>query len=206
MKKGSSRRQYRSEVRVEQADRTRDRILDAVVRLIERGDRDLAYAGIAKEARIALATVYRHFPDRTELLAAVCRKVESRGPPLPDLASFDRETFERQLRAHWARFDDPSTIEHKATRLSAMFELSRVGSVPRRRAVLEKLVDEAAPRLPEPQRTYVVELLIVIASSATAEAFRGYLGRGGVETADRVMFAYDALLAHAVSLQPPEVP
>ncbi len=206
MKSGSSRRPYRSTVRLEQADRTRERILDAVVRLIERGDRHLAYAGVADEARIALATVYRHFPDRAELLASVCRRVESQGPPIPELASFDRETFERELRAHWARFDDPSTLEHKATRLSAMFELSRIGSVPKRRAIAERLVAQAAPRLPEPQRTFVVELLIVIASSATVEAFRGYLGRGGVETADRVMFAVDALLAHAASLQPPEAP
>jgi AcrR family transcriptional regulator len=197
---------YRSEVRAEQADRTRERILDAVVRLIERGDRDLAYAGIAKEARIALATVYRHFPDRAELFASVCRKVESMRPAIPEVASFDRPTFEEQIRKHWARFDDPSSLEHRATRLSAMFELSRVGSVPRRRAVIEKLVNDAAPRLREPHRTYVIELLVVIASSATVEAFRGYLGRGGAETADRVMFAVDALLAHAASLQPPEVP
>jgi AcrR family transcriptional regulator len=121
--------------------------------------------------------VYRHFPDRAELFASVCRKVESMRPAIPEVASFDRPTFEEQIRKHWARFDDPSSLEHKATRLSAVFELSRVGSVPRRRAVIEKLVNDAAPRLREPHRTYVIELLAVIASSATVEALRGYLGR-----------------------------
>jgi AcrR family transcriptional regulator len=62
---------------------SRERILDAALRLIrQRGDATVTMAQIAKAARLSRQAVYLHFADRAELMAALARHVhESLGLP-----------------------------------------------------------------------------------------------------------------------------
>ncbi len=69
---------YRSPLREAQAAATRDRILDAVATLFERGD-DPTYGAIAAVAAVQERTVYRHFPSKDDLYRAFwCRVHEQR--------------------------------------------------------------------------------------------------------------------------------
>ena len=189
-------RAYSSELRQEQARLTADAILEAAVDRIRRGDRELSYAAIAKQAGVAIPTVYRHYPTQKHLIDALIAR-EERGAP--SRTSDPVASLPDDCRAFFRRFDDPEDILN-AGRLNVMWQLSRVGTVPRRRALFERIVEERCPALPEPQRTWLIDLGVVLLSSATGEAFRGYLDRSGAETAERVQFALEALLAHARSL------
>jgi len=62
---------------------SRERILDAALRLIrQRSDATVTMAQIAKAARLSRQAVYLHFADRAELMAALARHVhESLGLP-----------------------------------------------------------------------------------------------------------------------------
>jgi AcrR family transcriptional regulator len=53
------------------ARRTRDRLLDAAVALLEAGGAHFTLPDVARQAGVGTATVYRHFPDVAELLTAV---------------------------------------------------------------------------------------------------------------------------------------
>src|SRR5687767_205282 len=64
-------RTYRSELRAEQAEATRTRILDAAVRVISRGVALVSIPAVAREAGVSVPTVYRHFATKRDLLAAV---------------------------------------------------------------------------------------------------------------------------------------
>jgi AcrR family transcriptional regulator len=184
-------RAYDSALRREQAEQTASRILDALSERLRRGDRELSYATVAKQARVSVPTVYRHFPTRADLFRALVAREEASSTPIHEL---DPSDLDAPLRSFFRRFDDPDDIVRKG-RLSVMWELSRAGTVPRRRAGIEALVDARCPGLPEPERTYLVDTCVVLVSSATGEAFRGYLGLDGDGTADRVLFAIEALLA-----------
>jgi AcrR family transcriptional regulator len=196
-KRGAPRRRYDASLRQAHAEATAARILDAVHALLGQGDRTLAYAAIAREARVSVPTVYRHFPKQEDLFRAYAART-SRGHD--DEATFDRAALPRAIRAFFDRYDDPADPLRSVERLSTVWQFSRVGTVPRRRLLAEKLLRDEAPDLPEPQRTWCVDAIVVLFSSATGEAFRGYLGLTGAEMAERVDFVTDALLRRAIEI------
>ncbi len=78
-----TRRQYKKRVDTMSSVDSRDRILDAALKLIRnRGHATVTMAQIAKAARLSRQAVYLHFADRAELMAALTRHVhESLGLP-----------------------------------------------------------------------------------------------------------------------------
>jgi AcrR family transcriptional regulator len=65
-------RKYRSQIRKEQADLTRQRIVEATFeRLRTTRPVDLSFADVAEDAGVSVRTVYRHFPTAEDLFSAV---------------------------------------------------------------------------------------------------------------------------------------
>jgi AcrR family transcriptional regulator len=61
-------------LREQHAEATRERILSAVVELLERGEaEELTVPGVAEGSGVSLRTVYRYFPTREQLLEAAGR-------------------------------------------------------------------------------------------------------------------------------------
>jgi AcrR family transcriptional regulator len=82
------RRAYRKRRRAEQEAETRLRITEAAVKLHGTiGPARTTIAGIAAEARVQRATVYRHFPDLESLFLSCSVHWASRNPP-PDPATW----------------------------------------------------------------------------------------------------------------------
>ena len=74
--------------RAEQVDQTRQRIVDATVRLHTTvGPANTTITGVAEEAGVTRLTVYRHFPDVESLFAACGRRWMALHPP-PDPAAW----------------------------------------------------------------------------------------------------------------------
>ena len=77
-------RTYRKRRRAEQERRTRERITEAAMRLHGTlGPARTTISGVAKEAGVQRATVYRHFPDEVTLFAA-CSAHYWATNPMPD--------------------------------------------------------------------------------------------------------------------------
>src|SRR3989442_11690100 len=65
-------RVYRSLLREERATQTKERILDGLVQVMARnGIADLSIPLIAKQARVSIPSVYRYFPTKRHLFAAL---------------------------------------------------------------------------------------------------------------------------------------
>ena len=76
-------RRYRIEGRRKAMEATRRRILEATVALhAEQGALATSYAQIAARADVAVPTVYKHFPDLPQLVAACTSHVSALAPPL----------------------------------------------------------------------------------------------------------------------------
>lgn len=83
-------RPYRMSKRAELVDETRQRIVDATVRLHQSiGLRATTVAAVAAEAGVTRLTVYRHFPDEQTLVAA-CSSHWLSTQRLPDPAAWGR--------------------------------------------------------------------------------------------------------------------
>src|SRR5438105_8739938 len=66
-------RTYVSPLRQEQSDATRRRIVEAVARVLARGLTELSVPAVAEEAKVSVATVYRHFKNKQELVDGLGR-------------------------------------------------------------------------------------------------------------------------------------
>lgn len=193
-KKKPKTRSYRSPLREEQAAATRERILSALLAEAEAGVADVSVPALARRAKVSVATVYRHFPTRRALFEALVEQMDRDvGVPPPttpaEIAPYVRAFFVRQ---------DQMAARYRALGATALaWEVRREITVPRRRALVERMLAEVVPELEEPTRTWLADLIVVLVSTAMAGAMREYVGASGAAAADRVEWAIDALIARA---------
>lgn len=116
-------RKYRKARRAEQERLTRQRITEAAVRLHGSvGPARTTVSGVAKEAGVQRATVYRHFPDERSLFAA-CSAHYWATNPMPDPSA-------------WSAISDPAARLRHA--LGGLYEFFR-----RNEGMLEKTSRDA---------------------------------------------------------------
>src|SRR5438093_9681250 len=84
-------RSYESPLREEQAEVTRRRILDALVRTMAKGVAGLSVPAVAAEAGVSVPTVYRHFRTKADLVAALAPYLtrKTRLMEIPDVGGND---------------------------------------------------------------------------------------------------------------------
>jgi AcrR family transcriptional regulator len=97
-------RAYHSSLRAEHAEKTRERILEALAATLSRGEDDFDQSALAAEAGVSLRTIYHYFPNRDSLLEALAAWVDSRalaseeGPRgASDLPDYARRLYRKAL-------------------------------------------------------------------------------------------------------------
>ncbi len=133
-------RTYDRTLREAQAQQTRTLILDAAVALVgSHGDEPLSFARVAERAGVSEPTVYRNFPNREALVAAIAARVSEqfRGPTFPD----DPEDLPAGAVATAQYFQENPEMLRAALRSGASREVREHGRkrrVDRMRALLEE--------------------------------------------------------------------
>src|SRR5207302_1845464 len=83
----NERRKYELKVRAERQQRTRDRIVEAIIELHEEvGPARTTVSEIARRADVDRLTVYNHFPNDTDMFVACGTRWRHRNPK-PDLTA-----------------------------------------------------------------------------------------------------------------------
>jgi AcrR family transcriptional regulator len=188
-------RRYRSRLRAEQAEGTRERILDAAVRATADGVASISVPAVAREAGVSVPTVYRHFPTKSDLLAALYPHLERRAGlgrlALPrsvdEIGATVRAIFDRV-----ESFDDLA----RAASASPVAEEARRLSLPGRLALGRELLDEVRPPLPPDARDRIARLLVVLLTSSSLRVWR-QLDTTVDEVADDIQWIVRAAVAHA---------
>ena len=171
----SGSRPYASELRREQASRTRERIVEATVRTLGRGVSELSVPAVAREAGVSVPTIYRHFGTKSGLIAALfphfsARSGLDRMPPIRSFADVAEaiRTVYRQLALL-----EP---EIRAATLGEIGRESRRTSIPQRLAVFRGAINELAPDATPEDREHIAGLVLLLTSSAVFRAYGEYLG------------------------------
>jgi len=192
----NEKKEYHSNLRQEQMRRTREQILDALVRTIGQGVAGLSIPAVAREAGVSIPTIYRYFHNKQELVAALggylMQKMgmASLQPPrsLDDLLAISRYGF--------VKAEDMD----EAIKIVAVSELGsqmRRDAMPLRIKMLEDaLAAELAP-LNEQDRVRLRNMILVLTSSAMIRAFKEYLDLSGEAAADNVAWAVRLLVRAA---------
>jgi AcrR family transcriptional regulator len=193
-----STRGYRSELRAEQADETRGRILDATVRVMAGGIASLSIPAVAREARISVPTIYRHFGTKQDLLAAVYPHLERRTGRgtlvIPTSIDQLREGV-RALLDQLESFDDLA----RAVMASPAAGEARALSMPRRLGLTRRIAESVEPPLAEADRDRLARLLVILTSSAALRTWRDHLGVSADQAADDIEWVVQSVIAGAAA-------
>jgi AcrR family transcriptional regulator len=184
---------YRSQLRAEQAEETRARILDATGPLMARGAASLSIPAVAREAGVSVATVYRHFSNKQQLIEAiyphVMRRATINQPPPPRSISELRDGV-RWYLAHLDSLDEQA----RAVMASGAADDVRRASMPQRVAVFRGLADSVEPKLADADRDRLTRLLVVLTQSSALRMWHDHLGLSVEEVADDIDWVVKATI------------
>jgi AcrR family transcriptional regulator len=194
-------------LRDEQARRTRDLILDALIELLaDRRPDDITTREIAERSGVSQPTIYRHFPDRTALLRGISTRVGE------------------LIGERWWSSPTAETVDDVGPRFEALFVVSDEFAVEvraeallnadprwyspetqRHSAELLDLVADAFPDLDGRRHAQVAGLLRCLGSSQSWLRMREEFGVPGVESGPLLRWAIDTLIAAVRNGELPEI-
>jgi len=184
-------RAYDSELRAEQAETTRRKILDALVRTMARGVAGLSVPAVAREAGVSVPTVYRHFKSKAALVAALSPYLVGRAG-LMDSALMESADLPTIVREMYRRNADMDT-EVRAALASELGQETRRRMMPQRFALTRKTIAERLPGVTGDELDRLTRLFLILTSSATMRAFKDYLGFDRLKAANDVAWLVEVL-------------
>jgi len=189
-------RAYRSELRADQAAATRERIIEATVRVLAKGLADVTIPAIAREAGVSVPTVYRHFATKRALFAALQPHLRQRTGIDRIAAPTSIDGLRDTLESLIGRMDDIDDVMRAAHASPAAEEVRRVHA-PSRFKLARTLVDGIAQQLSEADRDRIARLLVIMTASPALRMWRDDFGASVHEVADDIDNAIRAVIAAA---------
>ena len=187
-------RPYRSDLRAEQAEETRGRILDAALRVMTTGVASLSIPAVAREAGVSVPTVYRHFGTKAELLAAMYPHAARRSGldqlPIPTSIG-DLRTSLRAFFEHLDALDDMA----RAAFASPIADEVRHATMKGRFERIRRIGESVDPPLSKSDQDRITRLLVILTSSGSLRMWRDHLGSSVDEAVDDIDWFLKAAIA-----------
>ena len=189
-------RTYHSELRAEQAEETRSRILDAAMRVMATGIASLSVPAVAREAGVSVPTVYRHFGTKAELLAELyphaARRAGLDGVPDPSTVGDVRSA----VRAVFERLDALDDVG-RAALVSPIADQVRHTTMPSRFERIRAIGKSIEPPLTNADLDRITRILVILISSSSLRTWRDHLGASSEQVADDIDWILRAAIAAA---------
>jgi AcrR family transcriptional regulator len=194
----NEKKAYHSPLREEQMRRTREQILEGLVRAMARGLADLSIPEVAREAGVSVPTVYRYFKTKRELIEALgvytLQKIGAAGRQPPQNVE-ELIAGMRELARKYEELDE--TL--RAAAMSEFAYEARRAVLPARLKMLEQALTPVTGALSEEDRVRLRNVILILTSTASIRAFKDYLGLSGNETADNIEWAMRILCEWAAN-------
>jgi AcrR family transcriptional regulator len=160
------------------------------------GFASISIPNVAREAGVAIPTVYRHFKTKQDLLDAlypyaIRRAGLSTPPPPTNLA---------ELRQGVIDYIDQLDTLDELTRASMASPASaevRARSIPRRLEIFRPLVDSLEPPLSKADRDRIVRLIVALTQSSALRMLHDHLGQSPQQVANDIEWYVRAAIAAA---------
>ncbi|MEZ4225340.1 MAG: helix-turn-helix domain-containing protein [Polyangiaceae bacterium] len=178
------------DLRTDQVELTKERILDAAVEIIARDITELSIQEVVRLSGVSRPTVYRHFANVRAIVDAVgARYREQIGIDAVAQAKSLDEVLEAG-RAVWARnSDEDERIRAVVAAIQAVQP-----PVPERIELVRSIVAAHGRGLDDEEREHTARILTILFSSAARNAFRTLLGIEHDEASDSVAWVARKLL------------
>ena len=169
----------------------RERVLEGVAQVLAGGD-ELTFARVAKAADVPERTVYRHFPTREALLAAVFDWANAR-------VGFEGERPVRRdevvalIERLFPGFDEIAPVIHELL-VAPEGRTARLAHNDERRRTAETLVRNEVPGLDRRSARQVAAALQLLTSASAWQTLRDVWEMDGGEAADAATMAIDLII------------
>jgi AcrR family transcriptional regulator len=189
-------REYRSELRAQQAEDTRTRILDAALIVMADGFANVSIPNVAREAGVSVPTVYRYFKTKQVLLDALhphlLRRAGLTTPPPPKTIAEIRQGVVDYLGA-LDSLDDFS----RAVLASPASDEARARSMARRFDMVRPAVESIEAPISKADRDRILRLIVLLTSSPALRLLHDHLGASTEDVAKDVDWFVRAAVAAA---------
>lgn len=178
----------------DRVDLVRRRTLDGVFAVLRRGE-PLTYAAVAQAAGVGERTLYRHFPTREALLAAVFEWANERigfGGAYP----VDAAELSALVRRAFPGFDALAPVIEELL-LTPEGRQARLASKPERQRAALALVRHEAHGLERSAERRAAAVVQLLSTAATWQSLRDYWDMDGEEAAETATLAIELLLTGA---------
>jgi AcrR family transcriptional regulator len=181
-------------VRDARSQAVREHVLDGVADLLGRGE-EITFTRVAKATGVPERTIYRYFPTREELLAAVFewsnQKIGFDGKLPVDLA-----TTIALVRSVFPGFDRIAPVIHELL-IAPEGLRARQANLSKRRRAAVNVVRQEAPQLDRAETKRVAAALQLLTSAAAWQTLRDYWDMDGEEAGETAALAIELLLLGA---------
>ena len=194
-------RGYHSELRAQQAATTRERILDATVRVLAKGLADVTVPAVAREAGVSVPTVYRHFKTKRDLFGALQPHLQRRAGINPNALPTSIDELRGSLVSVLSGMDGLDDVMRAAQASPGAEEVRRVHA-PNRFKLARRVIDGVAPALSEADADRIARILVIMTASPALRMWRDDFGASVDEIADDI----DRTLRAAIAAASKEAP
>lgn len=195
-------RPYTNHRRAAQAAQTRTLILDGLLRVMARGTAELSVPAVAREAGVSIRTVYRNFPTKRELLAALGAHISDQTGTFPH--PYPRNLAELVALVHrdFPKIDALGDVVNAAYASGLGQELRRTYDIPEKQDAVAEALSQVAATLDGHERDQLVQVVSMLFSRYTLWRLKDEFGLTADQAADTVAWAI-AMLARGVQCSDP---
>ena len=182
------RKTYRSQLRQEHTERTRDLIMEGLIKTMANGAVTWSIPDVAREAGVSVPTVYRYFRTKQDLVQGLGDYVVRKA----GLAAMKPPQSPQELVSLVRQMYISSEGLSDAFRMASVSELAsevRKESIPLRLRMTEEALAPVLSLFDEQGRVRLVRMVLLLTSSAMIRAFKEYLDLSGTEAAETVGWA-----------------
>jgi AcrR family transcriptional regulator len=191
--KTQSVRKYKSPLRKSQTQDTRERILEALSRLLATSDGDeFSFDALAAEAEVERRTLFRHFSNKETLFDAFWEWINARiaratVPTSP-------EGFSKVIPDVFDGFDQHDGIIRASIHMPSGRSM-RLRTVEKRRTTFSDALRDATKRMNPGDARRFVALVHLHYSAQAWETLKDYAGLSGREAGETASWAMETLMA-----------
>ncbi len=189
-------REYRSELRAQQVEDTRSRILEAALRVMADGFASVSIPNVAREAGVSVPTVYRHFRTKQDLLDALYPYLLRRAGLTTPLPPTTVAEIRQGVVDYLGRLDSLDDFS-RAVLASPASDEARARSMARRVDMFRPAVESIAAPISKADRDRILRLIVLLTSSPTLRLLHDHLGGSTDNVADDVDWFVNAAIAAA---------
>ena len=188
----SDTREYKSPLRAEQVKATALRILEATIRVLERGPTELSIPAVAREAGVSVPTVYSRFGDKSGLISAVSDHLDrSMFVEAPIQPTTPAEMAEH-VRSLFPRLNGRRALMAPAFRLPEG-EAVRREQIAERVAMVRTALGPVEPGFDPTSFERLTAIVTVLCTSETVGLLQGHLHLTGPDAAEAIAWAVTKL-------------